>query len=198
VERFLRSAGTMQRAPFDEDGALLAVVDTPKGSRNKYKWDETGKRFRLRKVLPAGAVFPWDFGYLPGTRGEDGDPVDVLILMEEPAFAGCVVPSRLVGVIEAEQAERGKKKERNDRLIAVATSTHTWEGVQEIGDLGETLLSEIEHFFVSYNRFEDRTFEPIGRFGSRRARRVIERSRSRRRTPGRVRHRTPGKARKRK
>ena len=86
----------------DREGRVLVVVDTPKGSRNKYEFDEELGVFALGGVLPSGAVFPFDFGYVPRTRAEDGDPLDVLLLMDEPAFVGCVVPSRLVGAIEAE------------------------------------------------------------------------------------------------
>jgi inorganic pyrophosphatase len=94
------------------------VVDTPKGSRNKYKLDERDGQWRLSKVLPQGMSFPYDFGFVPSTRGEDGDPVDVLILADEPSFPGCVVAARLIGVLEAEQTE-GRKTVRNDRLVAV-------------------------------------------------------------------------------
>src|SRR4051794_20384193 len=87
----------------EESGELNAVIDTPKGSRNKYKLDEKLRRYRLSGVLPAGAVFPFDFGFVPSTRGGDGDPIDVLILMDEAAFTGCIVPARLIGVLEAEQ-----------------------------------------------------------------------------------------------
>jgi len=93
-----------QLAAYDEEsGDLNVVIDTPQGSRNKFKYDEKHGVFKLAGVLPAGAVFPFDFGDIPGTLGEDGDPVDVLVLMDEPAFAGCLVPSRLIGVVVAEQ-----------------------------------------------------------------------------------------------
>ena len=105
-----------------KDGDWNVVVETPKGCRNKFKFDEAAGLFRLGGVLPAGAVFPFDFGYLPATQGDDGDPLDVLILMDEPAFPGCVVAARLVGVIEAEQTEKGGRPERNDRLIAVSNA----------------------------------------------------------------------------
>ena len=83
----------------DREGRVLVVVDTPKGSRNKYEFDEELGVFALGGVLPSGAVFPFDFGYVPRTRAEDGDPLDVLLLMDEPAFVGCVVPSRFVGAV---------------------------------------------------------------------------------------------------
>src|SRR4029453_11308915 len=88
--------------PFDKKkGNLNAVIDTPKGSRNKYAFDFDVGMYRLKSVLPEGAVFPFDFGSIPGTVAEDGDPLDVLLLMDEPAFAGCLVEARLLGVIEA-------------------------------------------------------------------------------------------------
>jgi len=81
--------------PFDdESGTLNAVVETIAGSRNKFAYDEKLGLFRLKGVLPAGASFPFDFGFVPSTKGEDGDPLDVLVLMDEPAFAGCLVPLR--------------------------------------------------------------------------------------------------------
>ena len=85
---------------------LNVIVDTSKGSRNKIEYDETLGLFKLSGVLPAGASFPYDFGLLPSTRGGDGDQLDVLVLMDDPAFVGCLVPARLLGVIEAEQTER--------------------------------------------------------------------------------------------
>jgi len=99
-------------------GLLNVVVDSPKGSRNKYKYEEDSGLWRLSKVLPLGMTFPFDFGFVPSTRGQDGEPLDVLILLEEPAFPGCVVPARLIGVLEAEQTEDGRTV-RNYRLLAV-------------------------------------------------------------------------------
>ena len=97
---------------FDpETGDLNVIVDTPKGNRNKFVYDEELGLFRLGGVLPAGAVFPYDFGFVPGTLGGDGDPMDALILMDEPAFVGCLVECRLIGVIEAEQTEDGEKRQ---------------------------------------------------------------------------------------
>jgi inorganic pyrophosphatase len=101
---------------FDGD-ELTVIIETPKGSQNKYAYDPRFGTFVLDGVLPAGAVFPFDFGFVPSTIGDDGDPLDVLVLMDAAAFTGCIVASRLIGVIEAEQTENGKTF-RNDRLIA--------------------------------------------------------------------------------
>jgi inorganic pyrophosphatase len=160
---------------FDEkSGELNAVVETIKGSRNKFAYDDALGLFRLKGVLPAGASFPFDFGFVPSTKGGDGDPLDVLVLMDEPAFAGCLVPARLVGVITARQTERDGTTEENHRLIAVAADSHTHEGVKKLTDLSSNLLDEIEHFFVSYNEARGKTFTPTGRKGPQAARTIVE------------------------
>src|SRR5256714_4781218 len=112
--------------PVDEDDKQLlrVVVETPKGSRNKFAFDAEQHIFELKKVLPAGMTFPYDFGFVPSTIADDGDPIDVLVLMDEPAFPGCVLSCRPIGVIEGEQRDEKKKKERNDRIIAIQEDAH--------------------------------------------------------------------------
>ena len=151
---------------------INVIVETPKGRRNKYKYDEKHGLFILHKVLPIGMVFPFDFGYVPSTMGGDGDPLDVLVLMDEEAFVGCLVPSRLIGVIEAEETENGKT-ERNDRLIAVATASHQHRDLRSLDQLDEQLVDEIEHFFISYLSMEGKQFKPIGRFDGERAKQLV-------------------------
>lgn len=159
---------------FDaESGDLNVIIETPKGSRNKFKYDEAHHLFKLGGVLPAGAVFPFDFGFVPATVGGDGDPLDVLLLMDEPAFAGCLVAARLIGVIEAEQTEDGQT-ERNDRLIALAADSRNHRDVRALDQLSANLLDEIEHFFVSYNEIKGKTFKPQGRSGPDRAQALVE------------------------
>src|SRR3979411_392170 len=97
------------------------ILETPKGSRNKFNYDPDSCLFMLGGVLPEGMVFPYDFGFIPSTLGDDGDPLDILILMDEPVIPGCIVRARLVGAIEAQQKEKDEGWTRNDRLIAVAT-----------------------------------------------------------------------------
>jgi inorganic pyrophosphatase len=167
--------------PFDrESGDLNVIIDTPKGSRNKFAWDEKRQLFELSGMLPSGAVFPYDFGFIPNTRGGDGDPLDVLVLMDEPAFPGCLVQSRLLGVIEAEQTEKGET-DRNDRLIAVASKSRTNSDLKSIKDLNPKLLEEIEHFFISYNEVKGKKFKPLGRFGPERARTLVKKAQRRKR-----------------
>ena len=170
----MAKAGFAALRTFDDDGDLNVVIETPKGSRNKFNFDEELGVFKLGGVLPAGAVFPFDFGFVPKTVGGDGDPLDVLVLMDEPAFAGCLVRTRLVGVIEAEQTERDGETTRNDRLIGVAADSRLHTRVRTLESVGTTLLEEIEHFFVSYNQIKGKKFEPLGRFGPGRARALVE------------------------
>jgi inorganic pyrophosphatase len=122
--------------------------------------------------LPHGTVFPFDFGSVPGTVAGDGDPLDVLVLMDEPVFIGCLVEARLLGVIEAEQTDAGKT-ERNDRLIAVAAESHTNGTLNSLQKLDSKLIGEIEHFFVSYNDARGKKFKPIARKGPAVAKRLI-------------------------
>ena len=160
--------------PFNKETEdLLVIVDTAKGSRNKFAWDEERELFQLSGVLPAGAVFPYDFGFIPNTRGEDGDALDVLILMDEPAFSGCLVECRLLGVIEAEQTEEDRT-ERNDRLIAVSAKSRTHGHLEKLDDLNRERVDEIEHFFVSYNAAKGKKFKPLARSGPDRARELVK------------------------
>jgi inorganic pyrophosphatase len=168
-----------------ETGELLAVIETPKGSRNKLKLDEDLGCFLLAKALPAGAMFPFDFGFIPQTAGEDGDPVDVLVLMDDPVPLGCVVEIRLLGAIEADQTERDGKTERNDRLIAVAVKSNRHADIKALTDLAAPLLQEIEHFFISYNMARGTRFEVRGRSGPQRAQTLLKEGVARHRRKGR-------------
>ena len=166
--------------PFDRKSSKLnVVIDTPKGCRNKYAFDFEINAYKLKTVLPHGAVFPFDFGSIPGTVAADGDPLDVLVLMDEPAFVGCLVKAHLLGVIEAEQTENGKT-ERNDRLISVAAESHTHASLKSLRKMDSTLIREIEHFFVSYNEVRGKKFQPKGRKGPATAKRLIEKQTKRR------------------
>lgn len=161
--------------PFDdESNDINVIIETPKGSRNKFAFDPKLEVFTLKGVLPAGAAFPFDFGFVPNTLGDDGDPLDVLVLMDEPAFTGCHVPVRLIGAIEAEQTDDGGEPERNDRLIGVASTAKLYEDVKELSDVAEPLLDQIEHFFISYNMEKGKKFEPRGRVGARVAANFVE------------------------
>jgi inorganic pyrophosphatase len=146
--------------PVDgKDGELVVVIiETPKGSRNKYAYDPKEHIFELSKVLPAGMAFPYDFGFVPSTRGGDGDPLDVLVLMDEPAFPGCKLKCRVIGIVEGEQVGK-KKTERNDRLIAIEAANHSYARVTHIDDLGNEFEKELEEFFVNYHCLTGKSYK---------------------------------------
>lgn len=161
--------------PIDGDGeSVNIVIETSRGARTKLAYDPQREVFVIRKILPQGMSFPFDFGFLPSTIGGDGDPLDVLVLMDEPVSAGIVVPSRLVGVIEAVQTEKDGKVEENDRLVAVALASELFAEVKKLSDLPAPVASQIEHFFISYNEQDGKKFEPKGRHGPKRARLLLE------------------------
>ena len=155
---------------------LEVVVETPQGSRNKLKYDPARERFRLSRVLPAGMAFPFDFGFVPETRAEDGDPLDVLVLTDAPLSVGCLVDVRLLGVIEAEQRELTGRVVRNDRLIAVARESTVHQETRELADVSRPLLAQIEAFFGQYNRLEGKEFRVLHRRGVPAAEEVVRRS----------------------
>jgi inorganic pyrophosphatase len=163
--------------PIDKkDDILQVIVETPKGYRNKFAFDPDQGIFTLKKVLPAGMVFPYDFGFLPRTRAQDGDPIDVLLLMDEPAFPGCAVRARLIGVIEGEQLD-GKKKIRNDRIIAVAEANHMYANIRKLRDLPGKFLHELEDFFVNYHDLEGKKYRLLGCEGAEEAFNLIKQAR---------------------
>jgi inorganic pyrophosphatase len=157
----------------DDDEVIKVVIETPKGSRNKYAFDPEQRTFTLKKVLPAGMAFPYDFGFVPSTEADDGDPTDVLVLMDEPAFPGCVLKCRLIGVIEGEQGN-GKKTERNDRIMAVELENHSWANVKHVDDLGKIFLKELEEFFVNYHQLTGKEYKVLDVKGPGAARKCVK------------------------
>jgi inorganic pyrophosphatase len=162
---------------FNEDGSLVnVIIETPSGSRNKYAFDPETGLFKLRKILPAGTEFPMDMGFIPGTKGEDGDPLDALVWMDFPGSVGVHLECRLLGVIEMIQKEKNKKPQRNDRFLFIPDSSHEYEHLKSIKDLSEKKLEDIEGFFNYYNSVEGKKLEFLGVKGPRKALAVIKRS----------------------
>src|SRR5215468_11303718 len=137
------------------------IIETPKGSRNKFDYDPESKLFMLGGLLPEGMMFPFDFGFIPSTLGEDGDPLDILVLMDAPAHVGCLIEVRIIGAILAEQSKAGEKQS-NDRLLGVAVHSYQHEHLKSIHDVSKTLLSQVEEFFISYNRQRGKKFKITG------------------------------------
>jgi inorganic pyrophosphatase len=150
-----------------------AVIEAPRGGRNKFKYEPDSRCFKLCSVLPAGLAFPFDFGFIPSTVGEDGDPLDVLVLSDDPLCLGCVVDARLIGVIEAEEAKDGETR-RNDRLIAVASLSHTFRQIEELNDLDPQFIEEIEKFFVNCHESDAKTVKILGRTNAETALVLVE------------------------
>ena len=161
--------------PFDstDKNMLQVVVETPKGSRNKFSFNPKQHVFELKKVLPAGMAFPYDFGFVPSTEADDGDPIDVLVLMDEPAFPGCVLTCRPIGVIEGEQGDN-KDNVRNDRIIAIEQEAHSWADVKTVDDLGEQFCRELEEFFVNYHKLTGKQYRVLALKGPDQAKKLVK------------------------
>lgn len=138
---------------------LNCTVETPKYSNAKYNYDPHCGGFVLAKYLPVGFVFPYDFGFIPGTQGEDGDPLDVVVISEQGTFPGCILSCRIIGAIKAVQQDDAGNEIENDRFLVVPDASKILENVQRVVQLPEKLLEELQHFFVSYNKLEGRHFQ---------------------------------------
>ena len=132
---------------------IHAVIETPRDSRNKYTYDKRSGMFFLKKCLPAGLSFPLDFGFIPNTIAEDGDPMDVLVFMEEPGFPGCILECRVVGILAAQQEKDGKLI-RNDRVLGVACLSKLFDKIESPADIGKQFLNELINFFELYHKKE--------------------------------------------
>lgn len=146
---------------LDRDaGTCRAIVETPKGARSKYDYDRETRLFRLRKLLPEGMSFPLDFGFIPSTLAEDGDPLDVMILSDEPTPVGAVVDVRLIGALEAEEKEKGRT-ERNDRLLAVPLVSFLYAPIRSAEDLEQQFVDHLADFWVHKARLEGKEFRVL-------------------------------------
>ncbi len=140
---------------------IHVVVETPQYSLGKYAYDPELKAFSLKKTLAAGNAFPFDFGFVPNTLCDDGDPVDALVLVEGETYPGCILAARLVGVLEAIEVDKDNKPVRNDRLIAVSVESQLYKDITDVKELDKKFIHKIEDFFMSYNKQEGKTFTPL-------------------------------------
>lgn len=138
-----------------------AVVETPKGKRSKFDYDAKTGLFKLKSLLPDGMSFPLDFGFIPSTLCDDGDPLDVMILSDEPMMTGALLEIRLIGVIEVEEVENGKK-ERNDRLLAVSGLTHLFGKIGTLDDLEVDFIDNLKNFWSVKAAQENKDFRILG------------------------------------
>lgn len=154
-------------SPKDDDGAVQVFVETPTGSRDKFALDHDTGLFKWTLQLPLGSSFPFSFGFVPNTLAEDGDPLDIILLVDGRMPQGTLVPSRLIGILPVTQDEDGDGDAgtQNDRILAVPTLAQTFGDTHDIGDLRDGFYEELGAFFASYNKLISREFEygdPLG------------------------------------
>jgi inorganic pyrophosphatase len=160
--------------PYSRKGKCLnVIVETPKGSRMKYAYDPESGLFGLKRALPEGMMFPFNFGFIPGTLGGDGDALDILVLNQETLISGCLVKVRLLGVIKVKQTEKGKTS-RNDRLIGLAIPKETPTALENFS-LDKKTLEQIEYFFITYNKLDGKKLKILGYEGPKQAKQVVRR-----------------------
>ncbi|QUH22266.1 inorganic diphosphatase [Methanobacterium alkalithermotolerans] len=150
---------------------VYAVIEIPKGSRNKYEYDKDMEAFALDRVLYSPFVYPAEYGIIPQTIYDDGDPMDILVLMEEPTFPGCVIESRPIGVMR--MIDGG---DQDDKILAVPVQDPRYEEVKDISDVPPHLLKEIEHFFKEYKHLEGKSTQILGWENAEKAFKAIEHS----------------------
>jgi inorganic pyrophosphatase len=134
-----------------DEEILWVTIEIPRGSRNKYEYDDALGRFRLDRTLHSSVVYPTDYGFVPDTLAPDGDHLDVLVVVEEPTFPGCVVPSRVIGMLEMDD-----EKGRDEKVLAVPVGDPRFQDVHQLRDLPGHWLREIEAFFATYKLLEDK------------------------------------------
>jgi len=147
-----------------------AIVEIPRGSRNKYEIDHATGAIHLDRVLYSSVHYPTDYGFIPGTHAADGDPLDVLIIVEEPTFPGCRVRIRPIGILLMRD-----EKGIDEKILGVPVADPRFDGIQEIGDLQQHWLVEIENFFDTYKLLEGKETQVEGWRGAEEARAVLER-----------------------
>ena len=135
------------------------LIEIPRGSRNKYEYDFEIKRMRFDRMLYSSMMYPADYGFIPETLALDGDPLDVLVLLTEPTFPGCVMEVKPIGVFHM-----ADDKGPDEKVICVPVSDPIWNSLNDLSDVNPHLIKEIEHFFLVYKDLENKTVE-VGGWG---------------------------------
>lgn len=162
-----------------DDRFLLVTVEIPSGSRNKYEYDHERHRFVLDRILFSSVHYPCDYGFLEGTLAEDGDPLDVLVVISEPTFPGCLVRARPVGALDMTD-----DKGHDYKILSVAKDDARYDGTHGMNDLSPHLLREIENFFATYKELEGRETQVRGWLGTDDAWSIVDRAAEAARTSG--------------
>jgi inorganic pyrophosphatase len=150
-------------------GDLMAFIEIPKGSRNKYEYDERVGRVMLDRFLSSSMVYPTDYGYLIGHRGRDGDPLDAMVCVSEPTFPGCVILVKPIALFKMRD-EKGE----DDKIVCVPTHDPGWNTAETLDDITDQLQREITHFFSVYKQLEGKDVEVDGWRSREEAIEVIE------------------------
>jgi inorganic pyrophosphatase len=158
----------------DEEGHVRVVIESPRGSPVKLKYDTSLGVMTVSRPLPLGLSYPYDWGFVPGTRAPDGDPVDALVYWDVPSHPGVVVPCRLIGVVRLEQDSKSNGRVRNDRILAVPVKHPRGDGVTRPDDLPPRVRDEIAQFFVSAIFFEPKNPKLLGWGGPDEADRIVD------------------------
>ena len=156
---------------------IMTIVECPRGINYKLDYDHNEKRFTLSKILPAGLTFPFDFGFIIDTRGEDGDPLDIVIISEITGFPGCMIECRLIGSLAAEQTERDGKTMRNDRFLGIPVVSQLYSEIKNLGLLPEAILNQLEAFFKNYNEQAGKEFRVVERLNAKKAYSIMGKAR---------------------
>jgi inorganic pyrophosphatase len=162
---------------FTEDGDVYVVIETPRGSRAKIAYDPKLETFTLSKSLLAGLTYPHDWGFVPSTKGEDSDPLDIMVVHDAATFPGIVLTCRIIGILQIKQKSTGKTL-RNDRLFAVPRQSHSEQGLRDVRDLSRAIQQELEKFFIAPDELEEKELEIIGWKGPKTAVQVIKDARN--------------------
>jgi inorganic pyrophosphatase len=155
-------------------GALHCLVEIPKGSRNKYQWDEELGGIKLARFLFSSVVYPTDYGFVPETVSSKGEALDAMIAVSAPTFPGCVIPVRAIAILRTED-ERGQ----DDKLLCVPLHDPGWNELCDLEDVPERMRTEIEHFFAIYKEPEGRQVTVHGWEGAAVAAEVVNEARER-------------------
>ncbi len=134
-----------------EQITVPVMIEIPKGSRNKYEYDKKKKVFRFDRMLFSAVHYPSDYGFIPDTLAEDGDPLDALVLVWEPTFPGCLIEARPVGLFKM-----WDEKGPDEKILCVPISDPLWNYIASLSDVPPHLLKEIEHFFSIYKDLEEK------------------------------------------
>lgn len=156
--------------------SIYCTVETPKGSSAKYDYDPELGGYLLTKYLPLGFVFPYDFGFIQGTLGEDGDPLDVIVISEHGSFPGCLMECRIIGAVKALQRERNGEQVENDRYLGIPETSVIFKDIVEAKQLPDSVLEELKNFFIGYNRQAGKSFRPFKIVNSKKALKTIEKA----------------------